>query len=463
MSGRVLLFCVALVGAATAIAADELSIPTARSMGAVGDGQADDTEAIQKAVDQKLGGVRFGKGVFRIARPIEINFDTVGFASVTSSGPTTILMDGPGPAFRFVGHHDGTAAPHTVKDRVWQNERTPIIEGLEIVGRHDDADGVELNGLMQPIISKLTVREVRHAVHLVNRNRNVIITACHLYDNSGAGVLFDRVNLHQFVMGDSHVSYNDEGGVVVRGGNVRNIHVGNCDLEGNMPDGDEPSVAANFLVDLTHAEGETATGRFVDTVAEMTITGCTIQHSAQNPTSANVRLIGRDDYPVNTVSITGNVMSDAMTNIDLHHVRGMTISANVFFNAPTDVRVRESQSLVLSGNQFDPRQYEARRPLEGGVVLSECSDVAMSGLQMSEITAERAAVSLTRCQRVVISGCQLRNCYAGFSLEKCSDCLLNGNMVSGTTQRESDLAITDSTNVQSSSNMLGLAGQARSE
>ena len=88
---------------------------TVRQFGAVGDGKTDDAAAIQRAVDSGLGSIRFDKGVYRLTKPILIDLDRVGFTSLTGDGTARIIMAGPGPAFRFLGTHAGTAAPNSFK------------------------------------------------------------------------------------------------------------------------------------------------------------------------------------------------------------------------------------------------------------------------------------------------------------------------------------------------------------
>lgn len=454
------LFCRPLVSLCVTITLTTAAIvdaatPTAREHGAVGDGVADDRAALQAAIDRGEGGVVIEPGVYRITGPILVDLATSGFTSVTGTGAATIYMDGPGPAFRFIGNHTGTASPPSVPETVWNRERTPNVSGIEIVGKHPEADGIELDGTMQPIISRVTVREARHGIRLINRNRNVIVTACHLYDNSGVGIYLDKVNLHQIVIGDTHVSYNDGGGVVIRGGNVRNVHIGNCDLEANMPPDDTPSKAANVLVDVTDREGSELDNRYADTIAELTISGSTLQHTGKNTSSANVRLLGRDDYPINTVAITGNVMSDVNCSIDADYISGTTITGNVFFTGkPTDIRIKNSQRLVLANNQFDPRRYEGARSQEGGVHLLDCHDLTINGLQFSAITNTDPALWLTRCERVVLTGCQLYECTNGLRLEDCRTVLLGNNMISGIAEDGYALDATGTSDMQLGRNVI---------
>ena len=62
-----------------------------------------------------------------------------GSPRLAGRGTAEIVMAGPGPAFRIVGTHQGTADPHTVQPNVWQKQRMPTIDGLGITGDHDEA------------------------------------------------------------------------------------------------------------------------------------------------------------------------------------------------------------------------------------------------------------------------------------------------------------------------------------
>src|SRR5688572_10481849 len=304
----------ALIFAIASRAADVISL------GAKGDGRTDDTDAIQRAVNGG-GNIRFTSGAFRLTRTVKIELDKTGFVALTGDGTAQIVMAGSGPAFEFVGTHAGSAAPEMFKPNVWDRQRTPRVDGLEFVGAHPEADAIAATGTMQLTITHVVVREARHAIRLHQRNRNVLISDCHLYHNRGIGIFMDGVNLHQINITGSHISYNAGGGVVARGGNVRNIHIGNCDIESNMAR-DTPATA-NVLIDSTGGS-----------VGEVAITGCTIQHNPNGPNSANIRIIGAGVNPATArgpaartneghVTITGNVLSDVQVNVHLQHVRGV--------------------------------------------------------------------------------------------------------------------------------------------
>ncbi|MGC8667025.1 MAG: glycosyl hydrolase family 28-related protein [Chthonomonadales bacterium] len=86
---------------------DWINVRTGVSVKAAGDGRADDTSAIQRALDQPGDGraVYLPPGVYRITRTLELKGPRVGFLLVGHGRDTTILWDGPagGTMFRCNG------------------------------------------------------------------------------------------------------------------------------------------------------------------------------------------------------------------------------------------------------------------------------------------------------------------------------------------------------------------------
>ncbi|MFM2143784.1 MAG: hypothetical protein RLZZ476_2328, partial [Verrucomicrobiota bacterium] len=321
----------------------------------IGDGKADDTAAVQTMVDAG-GAVRFPRGTYRLMKSVIVDLDKTGFISLNGDGVARFVMAGAGPAFHFKGTHGGTADPTSLKPEIFTRQRTPIVDGIEIVGAHPEADGIEATGTMQLTITRLAVHEARHGVRLSVRNRNVIISDCHLYHNSGTGVFYDHVDLHQSNIIGCHISYNAGGGVVTRGGGVRNLHIGTCDIESNMAPESPPT--ANVLIDCTNGS-----------TAEVSITGCTIQHNP-SPGAANVRFIGQgkprgddDTTQWGHLSICDNVLSDVEVNLDLQHVRGAAITGNTFGGGyEHDLLATHCSNIAVGSNTFDrnPPYYRGK-------------------------------------------------------------------------------------------------------
>ncbi|HRQ90603.1 MAG TPA: hypothetical protein PLA50_17550, partial [Bacteroidia bacterium] len=166
-----------LLALATAALADEppsasLQFPDLASM-------PDRTEEFRQRISANEGTLLLPPGVHRITGTLEFKLDGRHSALVRpEGGPATLVMDGPGPAIRIVGSHEGSAAPKTFKATTW-NERMPILEGFEIVGNHPEADGIQLQRTFEASISEVAVRWCRHGIHLFERNRNVAISDVH--------------------------------------------------------------------------------------------------------------------------------------------------------------------------------------------------------------------------------------------------------------------------------------------
>lgn len=394
---------------------------------------ADDTAALQKLINTG-GGVHLARGTYRLTATLKVDLDKTGFVSFTGDGTPRLLMEGEGPAIHFIGTHEGSADPNTVKANVWENQRAPMVEGVEIVGANDAADGIEATGTVQLTLRAVVVRECRHAVHLTKRNRNLIIDACHFYHNRGIGVFYDHVDLHQSNIVGSHISYNGGGGVVSVGGYVRNLQIGTCDIEANHARNGGPS--ANVMLDSTGGS-----------IAEVTITGCTLQHTNKAPGSANIRILGagvdpgleRRGLPTATheghVTITGNVFSDVQLNLEIHDARGVTVTGNTFWEGfQHDVLVTDSTHVVVTGNNFDRNPRYLINGFEGaeknGLVFQRCEDCIISENLISGVWKKRAALDIENSRRLRVAGNSvLDSDGAALRLEKVTASSITGNLL----------------------------------
>jgi hypothetical protein len=336
-------------------------------------------------------------------------------------------MAGAGPAFKFVGTHGGTAGPTTVKDNVWAKQRMPAIDGVEIVGDHEQACGVEATGTMQFTATRVLIRRCLHGIHLTTRNRNVIISDCHVYENRGVGIFLDNVNLHQINVTGCHVSYNDRGGIVCLGGQVRNLHVNGCDIEANHGQGQPP--AANVLVDSTGG-----------TNAEVAIVGNTIQHTRTVAGSANIRIKGpttpskgTDEVRDGHVTIVGNVLSDARINIHLDHARGVAITGNTLWTGQEyAILAEKSTSVVVGANNLDrnPRYFREEDDATDAIHFRDCTDCTISGLQLRGAHHAPAGLTLEKCDRFNLANVTILDCDgAGLLLKDVTRSRISGCLI----------------------------------
>ncbi len=401
-----------------------------RQLGAIGDGKADDTAAIQTAVHAGGGVVRLPKGTYRITKPIVIELDKVGYTSICGDGVARIVMAGPGPALKFVGTHFKSADPAGFSKEVWERQRMPLVDGLAIDGDHTEAVGIEATGTMELTLTRLHIRNALHCIHLVGSNRNLLVADCHLYENRGVGIFYDNVSLHQSNIIGCHISYNRGGGIVSRAGNVRNIHIIGCDIESNM--GRDTPPTANVLIDCSGSPNGTG---------EVAITGCTIQHNNDSPDSANIRLLGRSQPTAKLalvreghVTITGNVLSDVKVNVHLRDCRGVVLTGNTFWMGFThNLVIEDCADIILGPNNFDrnPR-YDYGNSLEArnSLVVRNCEDCTLTGLHITNVWREPAGLLIENCKRMNITNCTILDCdNTGLLLKdvmnsRVSDCLI---------------------------------------
>lgn len=424
------------------------------------DSLPDVTTELQKQIDDRNGSLLLIKQVYRITKPLEVDLEKHGTMAIKAIGGSTIVMDGPGPAIRLKGTHQGTASPKSFKPGTW-NERMPILTGFEILGAHPEASGIELFQTVGCIVERVSVRWCLHGIHLVERNRNVVVSNTHLYENSGVGLYLDDVNLHQINVCNSHISYNRAGGIVVRDGNVRNLQVTGCDIEGNMPGDETPTKTANILIDVSGSPDDRS-----KSIAEIAITGCTIQHSANHsgskekttaPGGANIRLAGKKIYEIDSVAITGNVLSDTTTNIDISYAHDVAISSNTFFAPkPNNLAVANSQRVVVTGNTFNPRQF--KRP--GTIRFTNCDDCILASSTIHQFDTPDGAILLDQCSGFSLSGLVLSDCGSGIVLKNSSQTTIANCRASRIASGAADLAV-DASNEKIQLLGNGFSGEVR--
>lgn len=405
-----------------------------RDFGAKGDGVADDTDAIRTAIEQAADGVvEFPRGHYRLTRSIEIVLGESGPLGLAGRGGSArVIMAGEGPAFRFVGSKDrGSAEPASIKPVTWEKERMPLIDGLEIVGAHPKADGLEIRHVMQPTLRSLLIRNVRHGIHLTSFNRNVLITGCHLY-HCDIGVFLDAVNLHQIIISSSHISYCRQAGIKAEGSEIRNLQITGNDIEYNCdPQSSEP--AADIWFDSSRK----------GSVGEVTIASNTIQ-AVRSPGGTNIRFTGRggDSGPNErrgSISITGNHIGSQEVNIRLDRAHGVSIAGNTFMRGHDRHLVfDDSASVIVSGNLFDQYEGDFQRytpAMQGGIEIRRSKNIILSdnlidGAEGGTVEAG-GAVSVVESREVTISGLQvMRPKFRGLYIDRSARVRVSGCLVS---------------------------------
>jgi polygalacturonase len=376
-----------------------------QAYGAVGDGQTDDTNALQHALDVPARALTLPPGTYRITRPLVVRLDQAGpFAIDGSGGSARILMDGDGPALHILGTHlKGSADPNSFADGVWLKERMPTVANLEIVGTRPGSDGIRLQGTMQATIRGVLIRRCRYGVHLVERNRNLLLADSHIYHGQpGAiGVFFDAVNLHQANIDGCHISYQPHAGIKVVAGEIRNLQITGCDIEYNF----DPEAPDSADVWIDSRQG---------TIREGTISGCTIQ-AKLSPGGSNVRIDGPDlpdSRGAGLWTITGNVLQSQAVNVRLTSCRAVTLAGNSFASGyERSVVVQKCNNIVIGPGTLDYNpDYTGDR--FDGITVTDSRGVTLTGLVLhatrgGSAEAPSGAIHVERSSEVMVANCQV--------------------------------------------------------
>ena len=377
-----------------------------KRFGAVGDGETDDGEAIRHAVEEGDGVLRFPPGEYRVTEPVEIPLSEHGPCGLEGSGGTArIIMAGPGPAFRLVGEHGGTGDPGSRKGNVETTQRLPTARNLEVAGDHPEADGFELVRTMQAVFEGVLVTRCRHGIHLVERNRNIILSNCHLYFNTGAGLYLDGVNLHQINVAGCHLSYNRLGGIRIERSEIRNLQITGNDIEYNnhRSHKSEPEPTAEIFIDASAPEAS---------VNEVIIASNTIQ-ATNSPGGCNLLVKETPDNsrPPGLFAVTGNVIGSQENNVRLVGCYGVTLSGNTIYSCShRNLLVQDSRLINVTGNIF--RRHVSRYGT--GARFERSSEVTFASCSILDETEEgeeglEALLELEACERVNVSGSQFTN------------------------------------------------------
>jgi hypothetical protein len=264
----------------------------------------------------------------------------------------------------------------------------------------------------------------------------VLISHCHIYQNTGIGVFLDHVNLHQTIITGSHISYCRLGGVRIQGGEIRNLQITGNDIEYNN----------NRAIGVPGADAEPTAEIYIDveegTVREGTICSNTLQ-ATYSPNGANIRIIGsgsKGNHRAGMWTIAGNLIGSQAINIHLTSALGFAISGNYIYSGhERNIVVEGSRSIAIGANTLGHNPDYGDKELSTGIRFVDCEDCTVTGLILQDAlagqhtvagtvpSAKEGLLELVRCRRMNLTGCQvLEGTPNGIVLEDCQDTLVSG-------------------------------------
>jgi hypothetical protein len=200
-----------------------------KDFGAVGDGVADDTAAIQAALNAANAGkgkVCIPAGTYIVGNinwpgnNIILQGETSGFSYNSSATPKSILKAKSGT----------TIVLDLVQTGLAEDRTGNVIQDLEVDGNAISLVGIDCAG--SNIIERVRVRGCTTAgVRLTNFTNGTRIVRCGLNQNSGWGLKIEGASTTTFSVTDTNISLNTLGGVDIQAGVL--VYFQNCVIESN--------------------------------------------------------------------------------------------------------------------------------------------------------------------------------------------------------------------------------------
>ena len=199
-------------------------------------------------------------------------------------------------------------------------------------------------------------------------------------------------------------------------------------------------------------------------VAEIAITGCTIQHTWKGPGGANIRVIGDSGEPVDgegrkgNIAIANNVLSDTQTNIHLRNVRGATVTGNTMWrSSERSLLIEGSRAVVIGSNVMgrNPRYSTKNRPLEkNAILIRDSEDIVYNANVLTGTLGAPAGLQVENSRRVNITDNTITDCdgpeihLKNVTFSRVSDCILTDSRAD-----EPNIKITGGNRIQLKDNL----------
>lgn len=291
----------------------------------VGDGIADDTNALQSIVNTyKYVLIPDGLKI-RLTRSVQID---ISETSLFNGGNSQFIIDGDFPAFVISGSlvPGMSAEPSTLTEDIIQNESMFVFKNCKIHSTAKNTGcGISISGSFQTVITENYLYELNKAIEVYGVNRNLSINGNNIYKIKLYGIHFmPGMNLHQVNTNNNIITYCK---YCIYADNVENLINWTCvgnDIEiydsQNVWQGSNRCIKVYMTDDGTEESAITA-------LTECVISGNNIQ--AHSDALITFEMVGTDHKLLNHFNITGNHIGNGKTySILLDHCKGVSVSGN---------------------------------------------------------------------------------------------------------------------------------------
>lgn len=211
------------------------------AFGATGDGETDDTNAIQAAADSleegEDGVLSFSAGK-KYYVPGTVELDAASIRGIEGN-KAYLVTDQNNTVLRYAGTFEGTSAPQSGNvPEIVDDELAPFISNLQIYNRGEyefletpyRGTGIELERTFGMNVHGCHIFRMGTGIHVTGLHRNVNLWGNHLFDNRPYGLRFTDVSLHQFNLAANHIMWATTP-IYMENSNIYNMQLSGNDIE----------------------------------------------------------------------------------------------------------------------------------------------------------------------------------------------------------------------------------------
>ena len=301
----------------------------------VGDGVADDTEALQALVDNFSEVYLSGNLRLKITDTIEIDPATCHYIGGRNC---TILPDDDFVVFKVTGTMtpEMRANPNTLSNQIMNDEGGFTICGFRIQG-NEEGTAIELDSAFKVNVKDCYIHHMGTGIKISNQCRDFIISGNHIFATQLYGIhVATNANIHQCNIENNIINYAKYLIFFDKPRYVANFQITGNDLEINGYSGGSGGYPSGSVRDFRclMIDARTDSETDVNPLTEIEIVGNTIQ--GHGGCTDVIEMLG-DASPSRTIkdmNITGNHISMGYGNlIAVECINGLTISGNTFRSA----------------------------------------------------------------------------------------------------------------------------------
>lgn len=290
--------------------------------GIVGDGEIDDTVALQKLIDNSNGILRLKCKKYLLSSSLIVDINKI---KLIDGGNATFIVNGDFTAFILNGSltSDMSANPNTLNDDIMNIESNTIIKNCKITSTNPKVgNGIKLSGCFKTNIENCYIFKLNNGITISDQNRDISIFNNHIYGCYNNGLTFDDTsNLHQCNINGNFISYCHYCVALDKPVQVANFQFNGNDIElSSYPSSSDTTGRAVYI-----ASGDTESGQ----LSEIEFAGNTIQ--GHNVSNSLIELIGGTKREIYHVSFTSNHISNAKEHaFIISKVGTVSISGNTY-------------------------------------------------------------------------------------------------------------------------------------